>query len=339
MHQRFTRRTVLATALASPFVLASCGSAASSFGPGGGRRVSIMLNWYPYGEHCPFYYGVEQGIFADHDLDLRISPGQGAAKTAQAIGVGEAEFGWADTPVVLGNIDNGVDIKSVGVFLQTTPSAVQYFAESGITDPSDLLGRTIAMSAGDAPSTTFPLFLEAAGLDGEEMVQQNIDPAGKNSALLSGQVDALVGFAHDQSPIIAETSGKEMASISYADVGLNFFSNGLITSGDVLAEDHDLVQAMVDATSDAFTAAMENPEAAVAAMRGRDPQIAEVHVLLEQWQGTVELLRTENNPDGAPGSNTTADWQNTIAVLTEAGILESGGTTDTYFDARFAPSN
>src|SRR5699024_11405040 len=88
-------------------------------------------------------------------------------------------------------------------------------------------GLTTAPSAGDAPTTTFPLFLEAAGLSPDEITEQNIDPAGKNSALITGQVDALIGFAHDQSPIIAETSGREMASISYADVGLNFFSNGL----------------------------------------------------------------------------------------------------------------
>ncbi|MGP5097397.1 ABC transporter substrate-binding protein [Brachybacterium alimentarium] len=297
-----------------------------------------MLNWYPYGEHAPFYYGLEQGIFEEHGIDLKIEPGQGAAKTTQAVGSGEVHFGWADTPVVLGNIDNGVAVKSVGVFLQTTPSAVQYFSDSGITDASDLAGLTIATTAGDAPTTTFPLFLDAAGLDLDDVTQQNIDAAGKNSALVSGKVDALVGFAHDQSPIIAAESGKSMASISYADVGLNFFSNGLITSTAQIAADPRVVQAMTDATSASFTAARDDPQGAVASMAGRDPQIADSPVLLEQWQSTIDLLSTDNSNGKVPGTNAEEDWINSITVLADAGIIDTGGAVENYYDASFRPS-
>ena len=99
-----------------------------------------MLNWYPYGEHAPFYYGVEEGIFAKHGIDLTIDAGQGSTKTVQAVGSQQADFGWADTPAVLSNIDKGVKVKSAGVYLQTTPSAVQVFADSGIDTPQDLVG-------------------------------------------------------------------------------------------------------------------------------------------------------------------------------------------------------
>lgn len=161
-----------------------------------------MLNWYPYGEHAPFYYGVEQGIFEDHGINLEIQAGQGSTKTAQAVGQEQVDFGWADTPAVLANIDNGVAIHSVGVFLQTTPSAVQVFADSGIETPEDLVGTTIAVSAGDAPTTVFPMYLDAVGLAESDVTQQNLDPAGKIAAMLSGQVDGLIGFVHDQGPTI-----------------------------------------------------------------------------------------------------------------------------------------
>lgn len=335
---RLSRRTALAAVALAPLGLAACGNRTVTRTEGSTTTVRFMLNWYPYGEHAPFYYGVEQGIFEDFGIDLRIEPGQGAAKTTQAVGSGEVNFGWADTPVVLGNIDNGVDVKSVGVFLQTTPSAVQFFDDAGIGSADDLAGLTIATSAGDAPTTTFPLFLEAAGLAADEVTEQNIDPAGKNSALITGQVDALIGFAHDQSPIIAEASGKTMASISYADVGLNFFSNGLITSGEQIAADRGIVQAMLDATSSAFAAAREDPEGAVDAMRGKDPQIAEPHVLLEQWTETIELLTTEHSSSDVPGTNAKEDWETTISVLADAEMIDAGGSIEDYADTGFAPA-
>lgn len=136
----FTRRrgTAAAAATAALLTLSACGGSGTENTPaaeGAAAPATLMLNWYPYGEHAPFYYGVQEGIFAKHGIDLTIDAGQGSTKTVQAVGAQQVDFGWADTPAVLSNIDKGVEVKSAGVFLQTTPSAVQVFADSGIEDP------------------------------------------------------------------------------------------------------------------------------------------------------------------------------------------------------------
>ena len=33
-------------------------------------KVVLMLNWYVYGEHAPFYYGKAKGIYAAEGIDL-----------------------------------------------------------------------------------------------------------------------------------------------------------------------------------------------------------------------------------------------------------------------------
>lgn len=314
-------------------------SAPASTGNGDDKLtpVTLMLNWYPYGEHAPFYYGLEQGIFAEHGIDLTIEAGQGSTKTAQAVGQNQVDFGWADTPAVLANIEKGVSIKSVGVFLQTTPSAVQVFADSGIDSVADLKGKTIAVSAGDAPTTTFPLFLEASGLAPGDVTEQNLDAAGKIAAMLAGQVDGLIGFAHDQGPTIAARSGKEVSYLRYSDAGLNFFSNGLIANNSTIADKPELVEAMVAATSDSFTAAVEDPEAAVAAMSGKDPQLPAEDVLLQQWTQTIELMHTDATEGKAPGVNAEADWESTLDVLGTAGLISADKPVADYYDGAFAP--
>lgn len=335
---------IAAAGIAAALTLAGCAGGAGS--PSGEPQaegdltpVTLMLNWYPYGEHAPFYYGVEQGIFEEHGIDLTIDAGQGSTKTAQAVGQEQVDFGWADTPAVLANIDKGVKIKSVGVFLQTTPSAVQVFADSGIEEPADLKGKTIAVSAGDAPTTTFPLYLEAEGLAESDVTQQNLDAAGKIAAMLAGRVDGLIGFAHDQGPTIADQSGKEIRYLRYADAGLNFYSNGLIAPTSTIEGDPELVDAMVQATSEAYAAAAEDPEAAVAAMEGKDPQMPGGEVLLNQWQETIKLLSTDATEGSAPGTNDPADWEATLEVLSGAGLISEDGTTDAYFDDSFTPES
>jgi NitT/TauT family transport system substrate-binding protein len=335
-------RILASTALlgAGALVLAGCAgsdSPAAEQNEDGTTAVTLMLNWYPYGEHAPFYYGVEQGIFEEHGIDLTIEAGQGSTTTAQAVGQGQIDFGWADTPAVMANIDKGVDIKSVGVFLQTTPSAVQVFADSGIETPQDLKGKTIAVSAGDAPTTTFPLYLEAVGLQESDVTQQNLDPAGKIAALLSDKVDGLIGFAHDQGPTIANQSGREMTYLRYSDAGLNFFSNGLIASGKTIDSNPELVDALVQATSEAFAAATDDPAAAVAAMEGKDPQMPVAEVLQGQWEETIKLLETDATAGSVPGTNDAADWEATIEVLSGAGLTAEDGVIDTYYTDEFQP--
>ncbi|RKN04628.1 ABC transporter substrate-binding protein [Streptomyces radicis] len=321
-------------AVTSALALVACGGDEEA-GGNGGDEVTLQLNWYPYGEHAPFYYGVEEGIFEDHGISLSIEAGQGSARTVQAIGQQDFDFGWADTPAVLANIDSGVDVRSVGVFLQSTPSAVQVFSETGIEEPADLSGRTIAVSAGDAVTLTFPMYLEAVGLSESDVQQQNLDSAGKNAAMMSGRVDGLIGFAHDQGPTLSSESGKEVTYLRYTDAGLNFFSNGLIAHTSTIADDPDLVERMVAATSEAFAAAQESPEDAVAAMDTGDPQMPDTDVLLAQWEETISLLSTENTADLAPGHTAEEDWRQTIEVLAEAGLIGEPQETEAYFDASF----
>ncbi|WP_280461539.1 ABC transporter substrate-binding protein [Nocardia carnea] len=340
-----TRRltTMAAAAAASLLLLTGCGAGGNEAKDPGTdgetTTVSLMLNWYPYGEHAPFYYGVQEGIFAEHGIDLNISAGQGSTKTTQATGSQQTDFGWADTPAVLSNIDKGVKVKSVGVFLQTTPSAVQVFADSNIRTPADLAGKTIAVSAGDAPTTTFPVYLDKAGVAADQVTQQSLDSAGKMSAMLSGRVDGLIGFAHDQGPTIANKSGREVRYLRYSDQGLSFFSNGLIANQATIDSSPELVQAMVDATSEAFAAAVANPEAAVAAMEGKDPQLPPQEVLLQQWQQTVPLLATPETEGKAPGTNSEADWRATVEVLSSAKLLDKAEDPAKYWESKFTPTS
>lgn len=322
--------------------LAGCSGAPAAAPASGGASgattpVSLMLNWYPYGEHAGFYYGVAKGIFAKHGIDLTIQAGQGSTKTVQAVGAGQVQFGWADTPALLSNIDKGVKAKSIGVFLQTTPSSVQLFEEKGVKTPADLKGRTIAVSAGDAPTVMFPVYLQKAGLQASDVKTQNLDAAGKISAVLSGQVDGLIGFAHDQGPTIANRSGKPMTYLRYADVGLNYYSNGLLASTDTIAGKADLVKRMVAATSEAYAAAAKDPDAAKA-MEGKDPQMPPLTVLTQQWQETVKLLTTSATSGKAPGVNADADWDATIKVLADAALIGGVKPASTYFDKSFQPS-
>ncbi|MFC6886831.1 MULTISPECIES: ABC transporter substrate-binding protein [Actinomadura] len=333
-------RTFAAAVLAPAVALASaaCGGDSGETTSASGKKltkVTLTLNWYPYGEHAPFYYGEKKGIYEEHGIDLEIKAGQGSQKTVQATGAGQTDFGWADTPALLAAVDKGMPIKSVGVFLQTTPASVQAFASKGLKRPADLKGKRIAGTAGDALSRTFPVFLKRNGVAEGDVPMQNTDPAGKIAAVMAGKTDGLVGFANDQGPTMAQKSGKQVSYLRYSDFGLNFYSNGLM-AGERKLRGGDLAKRMVAATSEAWAAAEADPAGAVASMAGASEQLPPAPVLTEQFKTTLTLLHTASTRGKAPGVNAEDDWKQTIALFKQAGVIGKAEAPSKYWSPQAA---
>lgn len=228
-------------------------------------------------------------------------------------------------------------VKSLGVFLQTTPASVQSFDAKGIGSPADLKGKTIAGTAGDALSKTFPIFLKKNNIDESDVKVQNTDPAGKIAAVISGKTDGLLGYASDQGPTMQDKAKKPVSYLRFSENGLNFYSNGLLAGQKLLASKSELAGRMTQAVSEAWAAAEKAPGPAVAAMDGASEQLPPKNVLAEQFKTTLTLLHTSSTEGKAPGVNNEADWQQTIDVFAEAGMVAEPKAVGEYWDAKTAP--
>jgi NitT/TauT family transport system substrate-binding protein len=301
------------------------------------RKVTLMLNWYPYGEHAALYDGLDKGYFKDAGIDLTIQPGGGSTQTVQAVAAGKVDFGYADTPALLKTIAAGADVKSIGVFLQTTPASIQFFADKGIKTVADMKGKSVAGSPGDAAYETFVAVLEANHVPNDSVQRLNVDPAGKLTAVISGRADSLAGFYNDQSPTIEARTGKKMEQIRYADHGINFFSTGLLASDDTIKKDPQLVRDFVQAVQRSYADATGKGKAdAVAAEAKLAEQAPPAAVLAKQWDLTIPLLHTPRTKTDKPGYNDPADWQTSIDVVAKYLGLKNPGKPDAYWDASFA---
>src|ERR1700726_426159 len=109
-------------------------------------KVVLMLNWYVYGEHAPFYYGKAKGIYAAENIDLEIQEGRGSAATTQAVAAKTADFGYVDVPTMMRAAVKGAPVIATGVLLQTSPMSAMGFADKNIRKPEDIKGKTVAIT-------------------------------------------------------------------------------------------------------------------------------------------------------------------------------------------------
>ena len=84
-------------------------------------KVVLMLNWYVYGEHAPFYYGKAKGIYAAENIDLEIQEGRGSAATTQAVAAKTADFGYVDVPTMMRAAVKGAPVIATGVSAADQP--------------------------------------------------------------------------------------------------------------------------------------------------------------------------------------------------------------------------
>jgi ABC-type nitrate/sulfonate/bicarbonate transport system substrate-binding protein len=326
----------LATALVAVLIgAAACGGGSSSTkntGDAGKTKVSLTLNWVPYGEHAPFYYGARKGIFAAQGIDLDIRSGTGSGNTIQQVAQQKTDFGWADTPPLAKGVSAGMKVKSVGVFLQKGPSSIEYLSDKNISRPSDLKGKTIGGTPGDALYALFPAWLKANGLAKDDVKVVDLDAASKISALAEGTVDAIMGFFHDQGPTIENKTGKKVSYLLYSDWGMNLLGTGLVVNEDTMKNKKDLVRRMVKATQQSWAAAARDIPGAVDSMVGVAEQAPPKEVMVKQLRLAVGLLGDAANP----GVDDAAKWTETINLMARYGGLQQANPPDTYWDPSFA---
>ena len=298
----------------------------------GSTKVTLTLNWVPYGEHAPFYYGIKKGFYRDEGLELDIKPGTGSGTTIQQVAQNQVTFGWADTPPLLKGIGSGMKVKSLGVFLQKGPSSIESLADKNISKPADLKGKTVGGTPGDALYAVFPAWLKANNLSKDDVKVVNVDAAGKIAALAEGKVDAIMGFFHDQGPTVEAKTSKKVNALLYADSGLNMLGTGIVVNESTLNGDKEVAAKFVRATQKSWAEAAKDIPGAVEAMVGMAENEPPQEVLTKQLTLCLPLLQ------GTPGVNTEAKWKETIDLMTQYGDLKNAGAPSTYWDGSKAES-
>jgi len=301
------------------------------------EKVVLLLNWYLYSEHAPFFLGKERGYFAKEGIDLDIQEGKGSGATVQAIAANNATFGYADVPTMIKSAAKGAQVKAVGVALQRSPMSVMGFAEKNIKRPSDIKGKTIAVTPGDAMMQVWPRFLQKTGLQEGDYKVITGDGKAKLNAVINGEADLLLGYVMDQAIKIQDATNKPVYAIRFSDFGVNMVSSGVIASKDTIANKPELVRRFMRAATKSLEDAAKNPAAAVDAMLKAKPDAGKRDTLIIGMRRTAELYHTPDTMKDAPFRVSYNTMFHTMALLSAYGGLERSSKAQEYYTNDFLP--
>lgn len=286
-------------------------------------KVTLMLNWYVYGEHAPFYYGKEKGIYAKQGIDLDIQEGRGSAVTTQAVAAKTATFGYVDVPTMMRAAVKGAPVEAVGVALQTSPMSAMGFADKNIRKPADIKGKTVATTPGDSMSQIWPLFLKKTGLKETDFKTVSGDGTTKLNAVINGQADLLLGYVMDQSMKIKDATGKNVYPIKFADYGIRLVSSGIIANKETVKEQADMVRRFLAASTTAIEEASKHPAEAADAILKENPKGGKKETLTEGFELTIPLYKDPTGKSNRPLRVSDENMKDSVDLMVEYGGLDA----------------
>ncbi len=285
-------------------------------------KVTLMLNWYVYGEHAPFYYGKEKGFYSDAGIDLDIQEGRGSGVTAQAVAAETATFGYIDVPTMMRAVVKGAPLVATGVALQTSPMSAMGFVEKNIRKPEDIKGKTVATTPGDSMSQIWPLFLKKTGLKTSDFKVVSGDAQTKINAVINNQADLLLGYVMDQSMKIKDATGKDVYPIKFADYGVKLVSSGIVAHTGYVKNNPDIVKRFMAASTKAVEEASKHPKEAAQAVLNALPKSGKIETMTQGFELTIPLYKDPDGIKNRPFNVSDKNMTETVAVMVEYGGLD-----------------
>ena len=186
------------------------------------------------------------GLFHKHGLDVARPPVMGGAKAVvRGLMKGEIQFGNLAAPAPLrANLKGEADV----VFLTGGINQQFVIGRPGISSRQELAGKKIGTVAdggiGDALVKFIVARLAAAGIPGLHPVPIAHGAAAELEALLSGQIDAVIGTPPECISLIRHGC---KYLIDFAEYGLNYALGGIAGRRDYIANHPDITQRFVKA--------------------------------------------------------------------------------------------
>lgn len=237
--------------------------------------IRFTLGWKTQGSDAPFLLALNNGYFEDEGLNVTIDQGEGSAATVTRIMGGAYDAGFGDINAIIQNAAARPGEAPVMVYQlwNRPPFAIVTPKTAGIETPADFEGKTLGGAQGTPTTRLFPVFAELNGVDLDAVAQENMAPNLQEPMMIRGDIDgAFVFTSTSWFNLIAnrQDPANDYNWFNFEDYGMDLYSNGLMVSRELMAENPEAVAGLVRAVNKATMEVAANQDSSVEAILAFD---------------------------------------------------------------------
>ncbi|MEJ1160957.1 ABC transporter substrate-binding protein [Prosthecomicrobium sp. N25] len=203
------RRLIAAAALS--LILASPAGAAD--------KLSVALDWFVNPDHAPLVVAREKGFFAAEGLDVELIAPADPSAPPRLLAAGQVDVAISYQPSLHLAVKEGLPVARFGTLVETPLNTVIVLADGPVKTVKDLKGKKVGYSVSGFEDAVLLQMLEGAGLTAKDVELVNVNFA-LTGALLSGQVDAVVGGYRNFELTELELAGKKGRAFFPEELGI-----------------------------------------------------------------------------------------------------------------------
>lgn len=262
----------------------------------GKDKVIFQLDWLPGGDKAAAYVGVKQGYFAAEGLEVEIKSGRGSSDAVTKVATGVADIGSGGiSALMMAAAENpSIPVKAVLSVYSKQPDAIFTVKGSAVDGLKAVTGKTVATAPFSSSNTTWPVILQANGIDPEKVKLLKVDPATLAPMLAQGQVDATINWI-TVAPLFEKVlaqAGKQLVVYPWSAQGLDGYGLSLFASDKFIKERPEVLRKFLRAYAKATAFAIANPDAAAADLKAIVPEV-DLAASAAEFRASIPLIQNE----------------------------------------------
>lgn len=313
-------RMLLAGAVLSAAVLAGCGEKEESIRGGETEQVELMLDFFVNPDHAGIYTALENGHFDGAGLDVTPRVPSDPAAPIKLVASGQADLAVSYEPEVLLARDQGLPVVAVAAIVPEPLTSLISLPHAGITDPSDLRGKTVATAGIPYQDAFMARILRDARIPENEVDQVSVG-LGLEQAVLSGKADAMLGGFKNVEGVSLTERGENPRVVPVDKLRIPTYDElVLVANSDQVADDPEAIRLFIAALERGTEDAVNDPDAATDAIleagEGLDPKLTAAEI-----DATLPLLLPDAK--GPFGQMDEDEWDEFAGFLADEGFIKA----------------
>src|ERR1700730_14640031 len=293
-------------------------------------KLSVRLDFSPWGVQAAMHLAQNQGWFKQANLDVDIQDGRGSGNTIQLVNAGQADVGQVQVGLVGSARAKGATIRSIATFQHRTDLCILVDKDSPMARVADLRGKTVVVFAASPWAPFIDTYLKSGGLSRDDLKVDVVDPAALWGTYIAKRADGLMSTTGSALPI-AEASRPSKCLLA-SDGGITFPSYGLVAREDTIANKGAALRRLIEGEQRAWQQLRSHPEDGVKAMIAERPDAGlDPAILPNQIKLTLDYFDTSATKGKPIGWQAKEDWEAALKSMEAAGVVNAGWNVADYY--------
>ena len=324
------KKRVFALLAAGALLLSGCGANDSAAQSGSDakdsdlRELTVVLDWYPNALHTFLYQAQEAGYFAEEGLTVNIQSPAGTNDALSMVAAGKADIGlYYQQDVIQARVEQDVPVKSVAAVVQAPLNIVLSLKEKDITEPADLVGKTVGYAGTELSEALIRSIMQKSGQDPSsvKMVDVGFDLM---SSMVTGNVDATIGCLVNHEVPQMEKEGFEVNYFFPDDYGVPQYYEGIfLANDDMIANEPEVLAGFLRACQKGFEDFKNDTDTVLQVLLDNQDESnfpLDPDVEKQSCQTLLPLMETADAPFL---SQSEACWQENIDWMYDEGLIST----------------